>query len=142
MLPAGGLRDESQTELLMPDHLAKPGACAGTPSDQADAELELERGWLASSLRCFLDDGRESNAPKREALYRLPTSWWLVLVDCFLRARTTQGLEAFSSPQTAGAAAKLCRMQKRCRIEPFFLRSAETRGGHFSGWGCLWTNVP
>ena len=75
MLSVGGLRDEacsglsgSQTEQGMPDHLAKPGAYAGTPSDQADAELELERGWLASSLRCFLDDGCESNAPNRETM--------------------------------------------------------------------------
>ena len=140
MLPAGGLRDEaclglsgSQTEQVMPDHLAKPGACASTPSDQADAELELERGWLASSLRCFLDDGCESNAPKREALYRLPTYWWLVLIDCFLEAAQRRAWKLSVPHRQLVLQQNFCRMQKRCCTEPFFLRSAEARGGHFSG---------
>ena len=91
----------------MPDHLAKPGAYAGTAHDQDDSDLEHERAWLGSSLRCFLDDGCENNAPKQETQYRLPAYWWLVLIDCFVLARTTQGSEALSSPQTARAAAKL-----------------------------------
>lgn len=144
MLPAGGLRYEtclglsgSQTEQVMPDLLAKPGAYAGTPSDQADAELELERGWLASSLRCFLDDGCESNARKREALHKVPTYWWLVLIDCFLRARTTQGLEVFSSPQTAGAAAKLLSDAEALLHRPIFFEKCRS-----SRWPFQWLGLP
>jgi hypothetical protein len=76
---------------VMPDHLAKPGAYVGT-ADELDPDLELERAWLASSLRCFLDDGCDNNSPKQQAQYRLPTYWWLVMIGCFLRSRTTQGL--------------------------------------------------
>ena len=74
---SGGFRDDLRFGLIskpdcLPDHLANPGTYAGSPCDQEDAELKLERGWLASSLQCFLDDGCESNAPKKETQYRLP----------------------------------------------------------------------
>ena len=115
----------------MPDHLAKPGAYVGTACDELDPDLELERDWLASSLRCFLDDGCDNNSPKQQAQYRLPTYRWLVMIDCFLRSRTTQGLEAFSSPQTANAAAKLLSasesvLYRAVLIEKWWIRDART----------------
>ena len=127
----------SQTVQVMPDHLARPGAYAGTPCDQEDAELELERGWLASSLRCFLDDGCKSNAPKKETQYRLPAWCCLVLKDCFLRACTTQGLEGFTSPQTASAAAPLL-----SDAEALMHRASLFEKCRSSRWPFQWLGLP
>ena len=91
----------------MPDHLSRPGPSAYTTPDEADAELTLEKAWLASSIRCFLDDGCGDKSPKAEVQYRLPTCWWLVMVDSVLRSRTGQGLEAFSSHATVDEVRKL-----------------------------------
>ena len=53
------------------------------------------------------------------------------MIDCFLRSRTTQGLEAFSSPQTANAAAKLLSasesvLYRAVLIEKWWIRDART----------------
>ncbi len=78
---------------------------AGDPD--ADEELKLERAWLASCTRCFIDqDLRPKIEPKPEK-HRLATYWWLVALDGLLREKTSQGLEAFSSPGTLEAVKRL-----------------------------------
>ncbi len=70
--------------------------------------LEYDRAWLASGTRCIIDD-TDADPGKIQREHRLPTLWWLAMIDTFLRGRTTQGLEAFSSKETADAVRKLCK---------------------------------
>jgi hypothetical protein len=91
----------------MPDHLSKPGPFSGTAVGTEDLELEHDRAWLSSSIRCFVEELIDDTTPKFQNDYRLPTYWWLVCLDNVLTSRCTQGLEAFSTKETVSAVVKL-----------------------------------
>jgi hypothetical protein len=94
----------------MPDHLPRPDGFQGDTSDDVEKALENEQEWLRSNIRAFVDMGSSEPLPKREKQYRLSAYWFLVLVDCVLRARCSQGLEAFLSKETC---AKIQELAKR-----------------------------
>ena len=60
----------------------------------------------------------------------------------FSESLHTQGLETFSSPQTASAAASLSSDAQTLLHRGTSSRSGETRGGQSTVSGCLWTSVP
>jgi hypothetical protein len=86
----------------MPDHLLRPDHFSGCEGD-GDAELALERAWLASSIRAFIDPLSSEPLPKRQPQYRLATCWLLFMINTVQKQKTTQGLETFSSAETVDA---------------------------------------
>ena len=91
---------------VMPDHLPKTALFVGEDDSEDSAELREEREWLASSIRGFVGDESGGAAPKHEKQHRLSCYWWLIMLDQIIRQVTGQGLEQFSSPESAAATAK------------------------------------
>ena len=92
---------------MLPGHLARAAPPFGTLAAQDgndDAELKLERAWLSSSIRCFVDQEIVPKGERKPAKHRLAAYRWPVAIGGVLRQLTSQGLEAFSSPATAAAA--------------------------------------
>ena len=44
---------------VLPDHLSKPGPYVGTADAGDSIELYMERDWLGSCLRCFVDGDQD-----------------------------------------------------------------------------------
>ena len=91
----------------MPDYLPKPSTFVGEISPHDEEEERAHKEWLSSSIRCFLDSEAVQDTKAPSKLYRVTTYWWLVMMDDAFRGRTTQGWEAFSSPQTLQAVKQL-----------------------------------
>ena len=99
----------------MPDHLARAetadNGLAAAAASEKDPDLQLERAWLASCIRLFVDCDITAKEQPKPGKFRLATYWWLVTLDTVLRQYTTQGLEAFASQDTAIAVEALLRSQ-------------------------------
>lgn len=91
----------------MPDYLSSAAPCPGTTAaaeNGLDEDDKLEKAWLGSCIRVFIDDDRMPHAaPPKPSKHRLSTYWWCVCLDDYLRQQTTQGCEAFASPSTVPA---------------------------------------
>ena len=92
--------------LVFPDWLPRGEPSWGSSQVLSDPDLEAERAWLASCIRCWVDDELEA-FPAFKKDYRLPTFWWLIMLDTVVRQKTGHGLEQFSSPHTAAACMKI-----------------------------------
>ena len=97
---------------VMPDWLRAKAPYQGdnvslSLDDAPDLELQMEKDWLASSIRMFTEvDVEVGHKPENPYCYRSATGWLCVLLDTFLFIRTCgmAGLEAFSTKGTADAA--------------------------------------
>ena len=67
-----------------------------------DEDEKDYRERLSSSIRCYLDADVDNvtSGSDQPTMYRLPDFWFLVTADGSLRIRSSQGLEAFASPET------------------------------------------
>ena len=91
---------------MLPDWLSRGTPPYGTVEYNTcnDPDLDAERAWLSSNVRCFLENtllhGRGEARPEQ---CRVATYWWLVMLETVIRHKTGAGLEQVGSPETATA---------------------------------------
>ena len=79
---------------MLPDWLRRTEDYKGDQeAEAADPDLQAEREWLASAVRCFLSEGAEGNYKNRPQKYRQAAYWWLLMLDTFLFIRSGAGLD-------------------------------------------------
>lgn len=105
-----------------------------TEDPDESPQVQLEREWWESAIRCFMSEGSEGSCQNRLSKFRLAAYYWALLLNTSLVNVVGRGLEAFGSKETLPAAAEMMTNDD----DPAFLQRLQ---GMMSGpW--RWIGVP
>ena len=123
--------------MVLPDWLAHTKSFAGDDVD-GDPEMQQYREWMSSVLRMYVEDGSSTRAakPKQPKRVRLTTYWWMLMLNTFLLRMLGEGLESFSSDETAEAVRQMSDKSPLSYLASLAERCKSKR------WPWRWLGVP
>ena len=103
-----------------------------------DPEIQQYREWMSSVLRMYVEDGSSTRAakPKQPKRVRLTTYWWMLMLNTFLLRMLGEGLESFSSDETAEAVRQMSDKSPLLYLASLAERCRSKR------WPWRWLGVP